>query len=112
MIFRRPLQVTRKLAGSYNDAGKWVDGATSKVLTIQASVQPLLGKDVKTLPENRRSVESYCLYTNTNLTVLDELTGLRGDIVAINGKNYEIVARHDWQNGLIDHYKYIVQRIL
>ena len=112
MIFRRPLQVTRKLAGSYDDAGKWVDGATSKVLTIQASVQPLLGKDVKTLPENRRSLESYCLYTNTNLTILDELTGLRGDMVVINGKNYEIVARHDWQNGLIDHYKYIVQRVL
>ena len=112
MIFRRPLQVTRKLAGDYNDAGKWVDGATSRVLTIQASVQPLLGKDVKTLPENRRSVESYVLYTNTNLSVLDELTGLRGDTVAINGRNYEIVARHDWQNSVISHYKYIVQRIL
>ncbi len=112
MIFRRPLQVTRKLAGSYNSSGKWVDGATSVVLTIQASVQPLLGKDVKTLPENRRSVESYVLYTNTNLTVLDELTGLRGDTVAINSRNYEIVARHDWQNSVISHYKYIVQRIL
>lgn len=112
MIFRRPLQVTRKLAGSYNDDGKWVDGATSILLTIQASVQPLLGKDVKTLPENRRSVESYVLYTNSNLTVLDELTGLRGDTVAINGRNYEIVARHDWQNSVISHYKYIVQRIL
>lgn len=112
MIFRRPLQVTRKLAGYYDDAGKWVDGANSVGLTIQASVQPLLGKDVKTLPENRRSVESYVVYTKTNLTVLDELTGLRGDTVVIGGKNYEVVARHDWQNGIVDHYKYIVQRVL
>jgi hypothetical protein len=112
MIFRRPLQVTRKLAGSYNDAGKWVDGVTSRVLTIQASVQPLLGKDVKTLPENQRCIESYCLYTNSNLTVLDERTMLRGDTVVINDKNYEVVARHDWQNGIVDHYKYIVQRVL
>lgn len=112
MIFRRPLQIIRKQAGFYNNAGKWVDGANSVGLTIQASVQPLLGKDVNTLPENRRSLESYCLYTNTSLTVLNELTRLRGDIVVIGGKNYEIVSRHDWQNGIVDHYKYIVQRVL
>jgi len=112
MIFRRPLKVTRKLAGEYNEAGKWVDGAVSKVLTIQASVQPLNGADVKTLPENRRSVESYCLYTNTKLTILNELVGQRGDRVVINGAEYEVVSCANWQNNVINHYKYVVQRVL
>jgi len=71
-VFRRPLTVQRKTAGSYDEDGLFSEGLITTI-TIQASVQPANGAILQALPEGQRNLESYTLYTDTPLNVATTL---------------------------------------
>lgn len=105
---RGPITVRRRAAGSWVD-GQWVEGSESSI-TIQASVQPARQDDMEMLPEGRRLTGAYRIYTDAELTIATEAGDQNADIVEIRGADYEVTARADWQNRLIDHRRYIVTR--
>jgi hypothetical protein len=120
-VFRRPLTVRRPildddepiLAGDgdiqvqngtyYDDAGLALPVIGAE-LTILASVQPASGKVMQSLPENRRDIETYSLFSDYALET--------GDIVEIKGNEYEVRTIEAWDNNVINHNQYVAQRVM
>jgi hypothetical protein len=109
-VFRRPLTVQRKTAGTYEEDGLFVEGVES-TLTIQASVQPATGKALQALPEAQRDLETYTLYTDTALNVASQDAGTTADIVSINGVGFVVQRKSPWQNNIVNHNAYLVQKV-
>lgn len=98
--FRKLVLIRRKTGGNYVN-GHWQEGPDSAFF-INASVQPVKGKEMESLPEGRRNTQTIKLYTNTQLqTVNDE----NPDIVEIFGSSFEITTVEPWQSDVISHYK-------
>jgi len=92
--------------------GRHVPGSDSTTsINITASVQPLTGNEISTLPENRRSTSSYKIFTETELKITNSATGLKPDRVTLFGNLCEIIRVQAWQNGLIPHYECIASEI-
>lgn len=109
MSFRKPYTITRKAAGSYVN-GLFVAGSPS-TLTIQASIQPVSGEDLKPLPEGRRLDDYIKVYTDSNLQMLQESTGKQPDQLTWRGHTYECISVDARQMDVINHYKYIFSKV-
>jgi hypothetical protein len=105
--FRRPFIVNRITPGHVID-GFWVEGTSSQI-TIMASLQALKPEEMKILVEGRRETSVYYLFTETKLYTV---TDANPDIVIINTDEYEVNKEEAWQNGVINHFKYMVTRKL
>lgn len=109
MSFRKPQTITRTAAGSYVD-GLFVAGITSSI-TIQASVQPATGEDIKALPEGRRLDDYVKVYTDADLQVLGEVNGLQPDRLSWRGHTYECISADVRQMSIINHFRYIFSKV-
>jgi hypothetical protein len=103
----RTITVTRK-------TGAWVDGVWTTTGTssfdVTCSVQPASGQDLQTLPEGRRLLQTYKIFTDVeHMTVLEQKNN--PDIVQIDGEPYEIVSAQAWQNAIIPHFASLAQRL-
>lgn len=107
MSFRRPQTIKRTAPGSYVN-GLFVDGATSTFL-IQATVQPMTGEDMFTLPEGRRLSDYVKVYTDTLIQVVAE--GQQPDRLVWRDNEYEAIQLDVRQMGVIDHYKVVFSRV-
>jgi hypothetical protein len=118
--FRRNLTVKRRGVVTYDATTGLAVAGTSTTSTIKASVQPVGGNSITTvggqmlqaLAENRRALESYLIYTDSMLDMADETTGKQGDLIDIGGRDFEVQGVRIWQNGIINHNVYIVQRVM
>jgi len=106
----RTLSVTRRDAGEYT-AGIWVPSGDTTVFSIKASVQPLTARELRSLSEARRNIQSHWIFSSTELLNVDIVGVTNPDIVVVDGDNYEVFSTAPWQNGIISHYKMIVQKI-
>lgn len=79
--------VTRTAAPS-RALGRATAGATSTIAGVVASVQPVSGRDLKTLPEGRHADDCRVLYTATPLLVTDQ--------VPLQGEAYEVFRVRRW----------------
>ena len=105
MSFRRAFTVKRTAPGSYPN-GVYVEGAESTI-TIQASVQPVTGQDMVSVPEGRRASDVVKVYTDSDLFAQgDAGSGQSPDRIVYLGKDYEVFTKDVNQNGVINHYKY------
>ncbi|MCP3685999.1 MAG: hypothetical protein GY861_25420 [bacterium] len=105
---RQALTVTRYGAGTIDDYGEYTNGSTSTV-SITASVQPVTGKNLESLPEGRQTKEAYYLFTDTELLTSRDKN--KADTTEIFSDTYEVINIEKWQNNLINHYKVTVSRI-
>lgn len=108
-VFRKPLTVKRPSGGSYVN-GVWVDDTAPTETTVQASVQPATTEDLQSLPEARRQLGAYRIYSTTKFQSLEEDVN-NPDIVVIGGFDFEVAQVQPWQNGVIPHYKAIAVRV-
>jgi len=100
------LTVERHEAGTWTD-GRFVKGVQSEI-TIEASVQPLRGNEVKILPEHRRTSEAVKIYTSTKIRTTDEKNQLPADVILHDNKRFEIHSVENWSIGTdIPYYKII-----
>ena len=111
-IFRKSINLYRKVAGSYVN-GLWVEGSETLIL-ITASVQPTNGEEMLSIPEGRRNRKSYALFTETEIDVIH--LGANPDQVEIDSERYEVVKVDVWQNnppvfGIVNHYKFLVSAL-
>ncbi len=109
MSFRKPYTITRYAAGT-TVKGRFVAGSSS-ALTIQASVQPVTGEDLKPLPEGRRLDDYVKVYTDSNLQMMQETTGTNPDRLTWRGHTYECISADVRQMDVISHYKYIFSKV-
>lgn len=107
-VFRKPLTVKRPGEGTRVN-GRWVDGVPT-ILTIKASVQPATTEDMQSLPESRRTLGAYKVYSDTKFQSLQENTN-NPDVVVIDGGDYEVAEVKPWQNGILPHYVALAVRI-
>ena len=85
--------VTRRAAGSLVE-GTYTPGATS-TFSIDASIQPVTGRNVKAMPEGRRPEELRVVYTRTELVAVSPGHGV-GDVVTYKGEPWEVVTSQQW----------------
>jgi hypothetical protein len=108
--FRKPVKCFRP-SGSRVD-GKWVEG-TPKEFTIEASVQPLSGKELENLPEGRRKRAAFKLFTDTSLRTVNQENP---DLVRLESASqtqgteevYEVITVAHWNNAVLPHYEIVI----
>ena len=108
--FRTYTIAGKRYAASSFDKGRWTDGSESDI-SFKASVQPLKGNELLTLPEGYREKETYRLYTSFQLLTADEKNKKIPDRVTIFGKKFDIIKVDIWQNKVIPHYKAIASLV-
>lgn len=106
LISRKELTAYNLTGGQYTK-GRWV-GVTPNQFTFKASVQPMVGRELEMLPEGRRHSQSYFLFTDS---LLQTVEGQNPDIVIIDNEQHEVFQRQNWQNKIIQHYRYIVYKL-
>lgn len=91
--------------------GRFEGTGPAVISTIEASVQPANPDELQELPELERTIEAIVLYTTSTLRPVDAVNGTPADVVTWRGVDWKIrsVATHD--EGLLDHFKVIAQRI-
>ena len=107
MSFRRSVTRRTQAAGTEVN-GHYTEGAKTDTV-IKASIQPASQTDIETLPEGRRNHEAFRVYTDTKLNT--ERDDENSDSILYDGKEYEVMMRLDWQNNVINHYKYLVVKL-
>lgn len=95
-----PYTVTRTAASTLLN-GREVPGATS-TFTIVACVQPMSGRMLEALPENRRTTENRVIYTETQLNTLSTTTA--PDVVTIDSEAWEVFQVQRWQHWGATHF--------
>ncbi len=85
------------ISGGARTDGKWVPGVKTANGTIKASVQVATPNDMRTLPEGKRTTQTFLVYCNREL-VTELENELEPDETVIFGEPYVVAARHTWQN--------------
>ena len=104
--FRRAFVVKRKATGSITN-GIFTEGATSTI-NITASIQPLKPSEIQQLPEGRRNRKVFWVITSTKLNVVSTTNP---DIITVGTENFELDSAEEWQNNVINHYKYMAMKV-
>lgn len=103
-VFNKTVTGTRASgSGDYNTPDGSYNPPTRVTISIQSSVQPSPDKELKLLPEGRRTDGAYSLRSATEI--------LEGDIFNIYGNDHEVLRVRPWQNGIIPHYLGIAVRM-
>lgn len=94
-IFLRPIQLTRRFPGNYNNKGKFEEPTPPQVMTIQASVQPVPNDQYRFLPEGDSPAKFRIAYSNF---LFEEGThsGQKPDEILVDGVTYRLFTVIDW----------------
>ena len=107
MGFRKSQTIARTGPGAYV-RGVWTQGAPAAV-TIQASVQPVTGRELEALPEGLRTKGVVKVYSDDELVPLGP--NQKPDVLMWRGHAYEISMKADYQSGVINHFKYYATKV-
>lgn len=77
--------------------------------TVSGSMQPLSANELNSLEEGRRKQGVAKFYSGTKLQDSDKCQFT--DVIEFDGSDYEVVRLLNWQNDVISHYKYLIQRV-
>lgn len=106
-ILRSTFTIKRLTPGAYVN-GFWVEGSSS-TFNILATVQPVSGLEMQSLPEGRRESQAVKIYTSTQLRTIED--SKNPDILLAFGYEFEIATVEPWQSNLINHYKCIAYKL-
>lgn len=108
--------ITRKrfADSAVNTEGEIVAGASSTT-PIRASVQPITGKELETLPEGERSKEWFKVYTKDDVRTGTQhvgTVGRRADHLVFDGAEHEVRKVQPWRSrSPIPHTKALCVRV-
>ena len=103
------LTVTPK-TGSYVN-GKWVVGAPGGQKQISGTLQNAPDYILQTLPEGKRDQGAQLLITDATLVMSDPIAGTIGDLIEIDGEQWQVTQRTNWNNGIIPNNEYLLLRM-
>lgn len=119
LLNRHTLTVKRKISedGHFNDDGRWVGSSAEVEVKIKGNLQPYIKGSVMNgtqlvLPDGIRLTDTRILYTVARLRTSDDVDWTESDILVVDGHDYEVFMRMDWENQLphTSHNEYIVIR--
>ena len=97
--------------GARGTDGRYTAGASVDT-PIQASVQPLNGRDLQTLEEGDRQKDTKKFYTLASVKTADQHTGDSADHLIVDGISYEARKVQRWRpNAPLPHFKVIGVRV-
>lgn len=102
--------VRRRAARALVD-GRARDLDPATLSSIVASVQPASGREIDRLPEGLRDREVMALFTSASLEAAKPSLGLPGDVVEIDGFDFEVASHERW-TALGNFSRYVVVRVL
>lgn len=94
-------------AGGYGSDGIFAAPATS-TFTIEASVQPVRGRELQRLPEGLRSEEVRAIFTPTALRCA--APGQLPDRISIGGESWQVEVVEDWSD-LGNYYRAVARKV-
>jgi hypothetical protein len=102
--------VMRLAAGSYDANGRYSVGSSS-TFSVNASIQPVSGRDLLRLPEGLRTKQLLAIWTRTPLQTALAPNGPPPDVLTYtDGLGYQVQTVLDWtENG--GYSKYIAQKV-
>lgn len=101
---KQTLTVKRSDA-SQQITGHLLQPGTITTFTIETTVQPASKTDLDSLPEGRRTTETFKIYPDKELITADQPSQQNSDVVEYNGEDYLVIKVENWQNSIIPHYK-------
>lgn len=95
--------------GAYGTDGAWT-GETEVQAEIKATVNPIPGSVLLTLPEGERAEKNLRVLTTQEMATPDDYDDDSGDHVIVRGERYEIRDVQVYEK-VIPHFEYRVRRI-
>jgi hypothetical protein len=108
--FRQERTVKRFTGGGYDASGFYNEGTESQ-FPIKCSVQNPKGQEMMLLDENRRDTAVFRIYADTQLFTASK-SSQNPDRVVLDDGDYEVVKVMPWQNNIINHYKYLISKVV
>lgn len=88
--------------------GVWTPGTTSTI-TIQGSVQPLSGADLKTMDIGSRDLGKVWIYTDTLLRKRVDGSNTESDQLEYDGSIWEVIDTRSYLSGILPHRKHLAE---
>lgn len=119
LLNRHTLTVKRRVAddGFYDDNGRWQSDTNVVEVTIKGNLQPYIKGSVQNgtqivLPDGIRLTDTRILYTVARLQTSDDVDWKESDLIVVDGHDYEVFMRMDWEAQLAhtSHNEYIIIR--
>ena len=107
MGLRNVVLVARDMIGGAYVDGVWTQTASAPY-NVRCSKQPMSPAAMLALPEGRRELRSFVLFTSRKLNDVNSQNPTR---VTIEGEEYEVFSCNPWENKIINHFEVIVQRM-
>lgn len=97
-----------RTTGSVVD-GVWTQNVTTS-FDIAGSVQPVIGRELQSLPEGQRTRARYKLFTESDLIVIDSASGTEPDRVQYLEKSWQVQEDENWNGHTtgLPHRKYFL----
>ena len=110
-IFNTKTFIIKRASGkqTYNKAGRLVDSEATEI-EIKGSLHPTSGRQIQSLLEGKKYSSLYKIITGTKLNTYEVKTQMKGDVVEIDGDDYDVISEAKHSNGIISHYTYTVAR--
>lgn len=98
----------RSYSGEYVD-GVWEQTLTSTRTGVMCSLHPMRGADLDQLPEGLREHKTMKIFTDVILVTKE--TSQAPDTIELKGTLYNVVMAAPWENNVLTHYEYIIQKV-
>lgn len=107
-----PLTVLQPDAATQNSFGMVSTGSLTPVTDVVGSTWPINGYDISQMEDGKRYKGGRHIYTVGDvLRVASEdagANGTNGSIVVVDGRQFEVTRREDWQGGGFSKYMAVV----
>lgn len=105
-----PITVIQRAPGARNRLGQYIVGAETVTNGVLATVNPVPGKVLETLPQGEREGDQRRVITEFELRAPNETTGYPGDHIIYEGDRFEVRDVQVYRQ-VIPHLEVRVRRI-
>ena len=102
--------IPRSDAGERGLDGRPVPVSEGLRYEIKATVNPIPGDVLLTLPEGERREKNLRMLTEAELNVADDYADIPGDHVVVRGERYEVRDVQEYEK-VIPHFEYRIRRL-
>ncbi len=100
--------VTRRAAETYVAGIRTPAGGFPTTFSIEASIQPVTGRDLRSLPEGQHADDTKIVFTVTELKTRSPSS--EPDVITYKGEPWQVIRVEDWEHWGSTHYRCMMAR--